>query len=316
CVWAPPLSPLSLSRLHRVPCEWEIQPKQGGPAGDHRRGSAFAAARIRHLPATGRPVGPAGAPSPFPSFFLWLFSATCVSPAVYLPHPCCTVFQRGEGQLDLRCRPPSHYRRTAICASLGTGRPDALLREVLLPLLTPPGNADAPPRRQELLERPPDRPAALRSPLRDPPVQPAIVPHAQTPLTSWGQHCLRLDPPSPSAAVVQHRLYPDPTQTNDLPAGGAFGGNRGLRPVPPEKGVFPLDHQHECDLEKKEYLACLKSSGHNSEKCREFSKKYLQCRMEKNLMARQDLSELGFGRDSDGQNSKEKNARDLSHDKE
>ncbi|KAF3775846.1 hypothetical protein EJ110_NYTH34832 [Nymphaea thermarum] len=31
-------------------------------------------------------------------------------------------------------------------------------------------------------------------------------------------------------------------------AGGAFGGNRGLKPVPPEKGVFPLDHLHECDV--------------------------------------------------------------------
>lgn len=31
-------------------------------------------------------------------------------------------------------------------------------------------------------------------------------------------------------------------------AGGAFGGNRGLRPVPPEKGIFPLDHMHLCDL--------------------------------------------------------------------
>lgn len=30
--------------------------------------------------------------------------------------------------------------------------------------------------------------------------------------------------------------------------GGAFGGNRGLSPVPPEKGVFPLDHMHLCDL--------------------------------------------------------------------
>lgn len=30
--------------------------------------------------------------------------------------------------------------------------------------------------------------------------------------------------------------------------GGAFGGNRGVKPVPPEKGVFPLDHLHECDL--------------------------------------------------------------------
>jgi hypothetical protein len=26
----------------------------------------------------------------------------------------------------------------------------------------------------------------------------------------------------------------------------AFGGNRGLQPIPPEKGVFPLDHLQEC----------------------------------------------------------------------
>lgn len=79
-----------------------------------------------------------------------------------------------------------------------------------------------------------------------------------------------------------------------MSAGGAFGGNRGARPVPPEKGVFPLDHLHQCDLEKKEYIACLKSSRNQSEKCRMFSKKYLECRMEKNLMAKQDMSELGF----------------------
>ncbi|KAK3143758.1 hypothetical protein QOZ80_4AG0304570 [Eleusine coracana subsp. coracana] len=79
-----------------------------------------------------------------------------------------------------------------------------------------------------------------------------------------------------------------------MSAGGAFGGNRGVRPVPPEKGVFPLDHLHECDLEKKDYLACLKSTGFQSEKCRQFSKKYLECRMARNLMAKQDMSELGF----------------------
>lgn len=33
--------------------------------------------------------------------------------------------------------------------------------------------------------------------------------------------------------------------------------------------------------EKKEYLNCLKTSGHKSEKCRQFSKKYLECRMQK-----------------------------------
>lgn len=82
-----------------------------------------------------------------------------------------------------------------------------------------------------------------------------------------------------------------------MSAGGAFGGNRGVKPVPPEKGVFPLDHLHECDLEKKEYITCLKASGYQSEKCRNFSKKYLECRMERNLMAKQDMSELGFGKE-------------------
>ncbi|XP_011072401.2 cytochrome c oxidase assembly protein COX19 [Sesamum indicum] len=88
-----------------------------------------------------------------------------------------------------------------------------------------------------------------------------------------------------------------------MSAGGAFGGNRGARPVPPEKGVFPLDHMHLCDLEKKEYINCLKTSGHKSEKCRQFSKKYLECRMEKNLMAKQDMSELGFRKDEESQAS-------------
>ncbi|KAJ0971792.1 hypothetical protein J5N97_019751 [Dioscorea zingiberensis] len=94
-----------------------------------------------------------------------------------------------------------------------------------------------------------------------------------------------------------------------MSAGGAFGGNRGARPVPPEKGVFPLDHLHECDLEKKEYISCLKSSGYQSERCRHFSKKYLECRMERNLMAKQDMSELGFGKESGTELSEERNGK-------
>lgn len=31
-----------------------------------------------------------------------------------------------------------------------------------------------------------------------------------------------------------------------MSTGGAFGGARSLAPRPPEKGVFPLDHFHEC----------------------------------------------------------------------
>ncbi|KAK9159722.1 hypothetical protein Syun_006063 [Stephania yunnanensis] len=88
-----------------------------------------------------------------------------------------------------------------------------------------------------------------------------------------------------------------------MSAGGAFGGNRGIAPVPPEKGIFPLDRLHQCDLEKKEYLSCLKSSGYQSETCRFLSKKYLECRMQRNLMAKQDLKELGFVREQNAEAS-------------
>nr|VDD63975.1 unnamed protein product [Brassica oleracea] len=96
-------------------------------------------------------------------------------------------------------------------------------------------------------------------------------------------------------------------------AGGAFGGNRGLRPIPPEKGIFPLDHLHECDAEKKEYLGCLKSSSNKSEQCRHLSKKYLQCRMAKNLMAKQDMSELGFSGVKELDSAGDKNKESLEH---
>ncbi|KAM2016322.1 hypothetical protein ACFX16_046750 [Malus domestica] len=101
---------------------------------------------------------------------------------------------------------------------------------------------------------------------------------------------------------VQYYLY----IKRDENLGGAFGGNRGLSPVPPEKGVFPLDHMHLCDLEKKKCLSCLKTSGHQSEKCRLFSKMYLECQMEKNLMAKQDMSELGFVKEGNSDASGEK----------
>ncbi|KAJ7532501.1 hypothetical protein O6H91_13G006600 [Diphasiastrum complanatum] len=84
-----------------------------------------------------------------------------------------------------------------------------------------------------------------------------------------------------------------------MAAGGAFGGNRGLQPVPPEKGVFPLDHLHECRPIMQSYMRCLKENKYNSESCRHFSKKYLECRMERNLMNKQDLSELGFVAEDD-----------------
>ena len=77
-------------------------------------------------------------------------------------------------------------------------------------------------------------------------------------------------------------------------AGGAFGGSRGLQPRPPEKGVFPLDHFGECKDVKEEYMECLKKNEGEASKCTVVARKYLECRMKKDLMAEQSLEELGF----------------------
>mmetsp|Transcript_14010 Transcript_14010/g.39606 ORF Transcript_14010/g.39606 Transcript_14010/m.39606 type:complete len:93 (+) Transcript_14010:262-540(+) len=50
----------------------------------------------------------------------------------------------------------------------------------------------------------------------------------------------------------------------------------------------------------KDYLACLKQEKGDSLECKLLSKKYLECRMDKNLMAREDLSKLGFRQKSVG----------------
>lgn len=70
-----------------------------------------------------------------------------------------------------------------------------------------------------------------------------------------------------------------------------FGGPGGRqivsKPIPPERGSFPLDHDAECQPLMKEYLRCLRSQrGVNSEECRKLSKGYLQCRMERYVQQR------------------------------
>lgn len=63
---------------------------------------------------------------------------------------------------------------------------------------------------------------------------------------------------------------------------------------PPDRGSFPLDHDGECSVFMKEYLACLKENQNNNGKCRHLSKKYLSCRMEKGLMGNDSFKNLGF----------------------
>eukprot|EP00794_Sanderia_malayensis_P009115 gene9115-10088_t len=64
--------------------------------------------------------------------------------------------------------------------------------------------------------------------------------------------------------------------------------------TPPAKGSFPLDHDGECKSFMKEYMHCLKKNRNRYEACVPESKEYFECRMEKELMTREDLKKLGF----------------------
>ena len=64
--------------------------------------------------------------------------------------------------------------------------------------------------------------------------------------------------------------------------------------VPPDKGSFPLDHFAECKEAMEAFMACLKANNYNQRVCRQESRDYLQCRMDNDLMAKEDMDILGF----------------------
>lgn len=74
----------------------------------------------------------------------------------------------------------------------------------------------------------------------------------------------------------------------------AFGGGR-VKVKPPERGVFPLDHDGECKHFMKKYLECVSKTTGDNLPCRDMARSYLQCRMDRELMAKENLDELGFG---------------------
>lgn len=73
----------------------------------------------------------------------------------------------------------------------------------------------------------------------------------------------------------------------------AFGASR-IQVRPPERGVFPLDHDAECKSFMSTYLACLKENKNDNFPCKPQSKAYLKCRMDRDLMAKEDLNKLGL----------------------
>ncbi|KAK4101755.1 hypothetical protein N658DRAFT_496193 [Parathielavia hyrcaniae] len=76
---------------------------------------------------------------------------------------------------------------------------------------------------------------------------------------------------------------------------GSPGPLPSSKPVPPQRGSFPLDHDGECKNVMMSYLSCIKKvKGVNEGECRMLAKSYLACRMDRNLMARDEFKNLGF----------------------
>eukprot|EP00745_Piridium_sociabile_P008427 TRINITY_DN156974_c0_g1_i1.p1 TRINITY_DN156974_c0_g1~~TRINITY_DN156974_c0_g1_i1.p1 ORF type:complete len:107 (+),score=28.27 TRINITY_DN156974_c0_g1_i1:32-322(+) len=63
---------------------------------------------------------------------------------------------------------------------------------------------------------------------------------------------------------------------------------------PPEKGSFPLDHDGECKQFMTKYMRCLRENRQENTKCRQESMDYLNCRMDRNLMLKEDWKKLGY----------------------
>ncbi|NWS45611.1 COX19 protein, partial [Probosciger aterrimus] len=70
--------------------------------------------------------------------------------------------------------------------------------------------------------------------------------------------------------------------------------SKSFNPRPPDKGAFPLDHFGECRAFKERFMECLRDSGYESGACRQRAMAYLECRMERQLMANEPLEKLGF----------------------
>lgn len=71
-------------------------------------------------------------------------------------------------------------------------------------------------------------------------------------------------------------------------------GQKTFTPTPPDKGSFPLDHEGVCRKLMINYMKCLNSHNNDNSACREEAREYLSCRMNNNLMAKEDWKKLGF----------------------
>ncbi|KAF8898438.1 hypothetical protein BD779DRAFT_1431983 [Infundibulicybe gibba] len=70
--------------------------------------------------------------------------------------------------------------------------------------------------------------------------------------------------------------------------------NVGFQVSAPDRGSFPLDHYGECKEKMLLYMNCLRKNTNASSPCRLLSKEYLDCRMDKGLMERDEWKNLGL----------------------
>ncbi|XP_012251487.1 cytochrome c oxidase assembly protein COX19 [Athalia rosae] len=75
-------------------------------------------------------------------------------------------------------------------------------------------------------------------------------------------------------------------------------GQKSFTPTAPEKGSFPLDHEGQCKRVMISYMKCLRENKGINTMCRDVAKEYLTCRMDNDLMAKEEWSKLGFGDDN------------------
>lgn len=91
-------------------------------------------------------------------------------------------------------------------------------------------------------------------------------------------------------------MNPSPSDYMSLPSQNKSSG---VKPKPPDKGSFPIDHFNECTSLHDDYMKCLRRNKNDNMSCRYIAKDYLQCRMEHHLMAEETMDRLGFTDDDE-----------------
>ena len=90
--------------------------------------------------------------------------------------------------------------------------------------------------------------------------------------------------------IHHHHHHHSPTIPRTMSSMNFSSSKQYVRP--PQRGVFQLDHDAECKPFIEKYMACLNDSNDVHHKCKELSKEYLQCRIDRQLMSKENLDDV------------------------